>query len=127
MDYNASELEQNSDKCLFMNAGSGSEPQDSRERDAETFCNECVSTEKRDGMKTVKVKLNTIEKVKNFVGVLANYEGYFDLTSDKRVVDAKSIMGIFTMNLTKCMELRIEDTNDNIDDLMRDLRPFLVA
>lgn len=102
-------------------------PHDSREMDTETFCNECVSTEKRDGMKTVKVKLNTIEKVKNFVSVLANYDGYFDLTSDARVVDAKSIMGIFTMNLTKSMELRIIETNDNIEDLMKDLRPFLAA
>lgn len=78
-------------------------------------------------MKTVKVKLNTIEKVKKFVNVLANYDGYFDLTSDMRVVDAKSIMGIFTMNLTKNMELRIIETNDNIEDLMKDLRPFLAA
>ena len=78
-------------------------------------------------MKTVKVRLNTIEKVKKFVSILANYDGYFDLISDMRVVDAKSIMGIFTMNLTKCMELRIIDTNDNIDNLMKDLTPFLAA
>ncbi len=78
-------------------------------------------------MQTVEVRLNTIDKVKNFVRVLANYDGYFDLTSDKRVVDAKSIMGIFTMNLTKNMELRIIETNDNMDDLMRDLQPFMAA
>ena len=78
-------------------------------------------------MQTVEVRLNTIDKVKNFVRVLANYDGYFDLTSDKRVVDAKSIMGIFTMNLTKNMQLRIIETNDNMDDLMRDLQPFMAA
>jgi phosphotransferase system HPr-like phosphotransfer protein len=42
-------------------------------------------------------------------------------------VDAKSIMGILTMNLTKSMELRIDDTKDDMDDLMSALRPFLAA
>jgi phosphotransferase system HPr-like phosphotransfer protein len=78
-------------------------------------------------METVQVRLNTIEKVKNFVSVLANYDGYFKLTSGKRAVDAKSIMGILTMNLTKSMELRIDDTKDDMDDLMSALRPFLAA
>lgn len=78
-------------------------------------------------METVKVKLNTIEKVKKFVSMLAKHDGYFDLKSDMRVVDAKSIMGILTMNLTKCMELRIIQTNDNMEDLMKDLNPFLAA
>ena len=78
-------------------------------------------------METVKVRLNTIEKVKQFVGILASHDGYFDLCSDARVVDAKSIMGIFTMNLTKIMELRIIDTHDNVEEIKKDLRAFLVA
>lgn len=76
-------------------------------------------------MKTIEVKLNTIDKVKKFVNVLAKFDGYFDLTADRHVVDAKSIMGIFTMNLTKNMQLRIVDTNENMDELMKALTPFL--
>lgn len=78
-------------------------------------------------METVKIKLNTIEKVKQFVSVIAGHDGYFDLVGDMGVVDAKSIMGIFTMNLTKSMDLRITETHDNIDEIMRDLSPFLVV
>ncbi len=78
-------------------------------------------------METVKIKLNTIEKVKNFVSILAKHDGYFDLKSDMRIVDAKSIMGILTMNLTKSMELHIIRTNDNMEDLMNDLTPFLAV
>lgn len=47
-------------------------------------------------MKTVTVKLNTIDAVKNFVNIVSKYPFDIDLTSGRYVVDAKSIMGIFS-------------------------------
>ena len=51
-------------------------------------------------MKSYMLDLNSIEKVKGFVSVIGNIEGYFDLVSGRYVVDAKSIMGIFSMDLS---------------------------
>ncbi|MCL1842927.1 MAG: HPr family phosphocarrier protein [Defluviitaleaceae bacterium] len=60
-------------------------------------------------MKTVNVTLDTVEKVKGFVNTVAPLEGDIDLGSDRYVVDAKSIMGIFSLDLTKPLKLTIHD------------------
>ena len=65
-------------------------------------------------MKTVNIVLNTIEKVKGFVNAVSLCEGDFDLSTDRYVVDAKSIMGIFSLDLNKTLRLDIH--NDEIAD-----------
>ena len=50
-------------------------------------------------MKTVKISLNSIDKVKAFVNTIARYDEDFDLVSGRYVIDAKSIMGIFSLDL----------------------------
>jgi len=60
-------------------------------------------------MKTVTITLDTVEKVKGFVNTLAPLDGDFDLVSDRYVVDAKSIMGIFSLDLAKPLTLKIHD------------------
>jgi phosphotransferase system HPr-like phosphotransfer protein len=60
-------------------------------------------------MKTVHINLDSIEKVKGFVNLIAACDGDIDLTSDRYVVDAKSIMGIFSLNLSKNLKLDIHD------------------
>lgn len=62
------------------------------------------------------IRLNNINDIKNFVGVLSGYNGDADVISGSRyVVDAKSIMGLFTLDLSKPVELRLhgEDENEN--------------
>lgn len=59
-------------------------------------------------MATCKVKLNSIENVKNFVDALKSIDGNFELVSGKYVIDAKSIMGIFSLDLTRPLELRTD-------------------
>lgn len=58
-------------------------------------------------MKTVTVNLNSIDKVKSFVKDITKYENDFDLVSGRYVVDAKSIMGIFALDLSKPLKLNI--------------------
>ena len=70
-------------------------------------------------MSTCKVKLNSIENVKNFVNALKSIDGNFELISGKYVIDAKSIMGIFSLDLTRPLELR---TDTDIPD---GITPFL--
>ena len=70
-------------------------------------------------MSTCKVKLNSIENVKKFVDALRSIDGNFELVSGKYVIDAKSIMGIFSLDLTRPLELRTDT------DIPEGVTPFL--
>ena len=76
-------------------------------------------------MKTVQISLNSIGKVKSFVNTISQFEYDFDLISGRYVIDAKSIMGIFSLDLSKPIELAIH-TEENLDDIMEILKPYLV-
>ena len=57
-------------------------------------------------MKTAKISLNSIDKVKAFVNEISKFDCDFDLVSGRYVIDAKSIMGIFSVDLSKAVDLR---------------------
>lgn len=76
-------------------------------------------------MKTVRISLNSIDKVKAFVNEINNYENDFDLVSGRYVIDAKSIMGIFSLDLSKPIELNIHSEN-NIEQILNGLAPYIV-
>ena len=75
-------------------------------------------------MKTVTINLSSIDKVKSFVNDIAKFDSYFYLVSGRYVIDAKSIMGIFSLDLSKPIELNIH-SEDNIDEVMEVLAPYL--
>ena len=50
-------------------------------------------------MKSINIKLDTIDKVKEFVNKINTFDGDFDLVSARYVIDAKSIMGIFSLDI----------------------------
>ena len=77
-------------------------------------------------MKTVKISLNSIDAVKSFVNTVTKYESDFDLVSGRYVIDAKSIMGIFSLDLSKPIELNIH-SEDQIDDILESLKPYIIA
>ena len=58
-----------------------------------------------------RVQLNTIDRVKRFVKICDNYEEDIDLGSGRYIIDAKSIMGIFSFDLTKPLNIRIHSQN----------------
>ena len=76
-------------------------------------------------MKTVTVNLNSIEKVKSFVNDIVKYENDFDLVSGRNYVDAKSIMGIFSLDLSKPIDCNIHAEAD-IDTILKVLAPYTV-
>lgn len=76
-------------------------------------------------MKSVKISLNSIDKVKSFVNIISAYEGDFDLSSNRYVVDAKSIMGIFSLDLGKPLNLNIHD-DKGAEDILEKLKAFIV-
>ena len=76
-------------------------------------------------MKTVQISLNSIGKVKSFINAITQFEYDFDLVSGRYVIDAKSIMGIFSLDLSKPIALAIH-TEENADEIMEVLKPYLV-
>lgn len=77
-------------------------------------------------MKTVDISLNSIDKVKNFVNLINRFDYDFDLVSGRYVIDAKSIMGIFSLDLSKPIALNIYADEKNIDAILTELAPYLV-
>ena len=73
-------------------------------------------------MKSIKISLQMAQNVKEFVKIVQDYPYEIDLKSDKYVVDAKSILGIFSLALSK--PLVVEIHSDNCDDLVEALKKF---
>lgn len=76
-------------------------------------------------MKTVKISLNSIDKVKSFVNDISRFDSDFDLVSGRYVIDAKSIMGIFSLDLSKPIDLNIH-AEDNLDEILAALKNYIV-
>ena len=73
-------------------------------------------------MKSVKIYLEMAHKVKDFVKIVQDYPYEILLKSDKYVVDAKSILGIFSLDLSK--PLTVEIYSDDCADLLKSLEAF---
>ena len=76
-------------------------------------------------MKTVKICLNSIEKVKSFVNDITKFVVDFDLVSGRYVIDAKSIMGIFSLDLSKPIDLSIH-ADEELESILNVLKPYLI-
>ena len=76
-------------------------------------------------MKVVKISLNSIDKVKAFVNEVTKFDTDFDLVSGRYVIDAKSIMGIFSLDLSKPIDLTIHSEED-VADITERLAQFIV-
>ena len=76
-------------------------------------------------MKTVNISLNSIDKVKAFVNDVTKFDTDFDLVSGRYVIDAKSIMGIFSLDLSKPIELTVHSEAE-AEKILDVLKPYLV-
>ena len=78
-------------------------------------------------MKTFNIMLNSIMDVKEFVNIVNRFPYEIDLTSSRYVVDAKSIMGIFSLDLTKPITTEVHcDGSADCEALMNDLKRFMI-
>lgn len=75
-------------------------------------------------MTSVNILLNTINDVKNFVNIVSKYDFEVDLTSGRYVIDAKSIMGIFSLDLSKPIKLDARCEKDA--KFIEEIQPFVV-
>ena len=76
-------------------------------------------------MKTVRISLNSIDKVKSFVNDLAKYDVDFDLVSGRYVIDAKSIMGIFSLDLSKPLKMIVHADSEAAADFVEEAAKFI--
>lgn len=74
-------------------------------------------------MKTVTINLGSIDKVKSFVNDITKFDTDFDLVSGRYVIDAKSIMGIFSLDLSKPIDLNIH-SESNVDEILEVLEKY---
>ena len=78
-------------------------------------------------MKTVRISLNSIDKVKSFVNELVRYSDVdFDLVSGRYVIYAKYIMGIFSLDLYKPIYLNIHADDGEMEDILSHLAPYII-
>ena len=75
-------------------------------------------------MKTVNIKLTSIQDVRDFVDIVTKHNMEIDLASGRYVVDAKSIMGIFSLDLMNPITLTAH--GDDTDKLMKEIKKFIV-
>lgn len=73
-------------------------------------------------MISFKISLVSINDVKDFINIVTDCPYDIDLTSGRYVIDAKSIMGIFSLDLSKPIEINVH--SDNADDLVKALEPY---
>ena len=81
-------------------------------------------------MKKYEIRMTLPESVKRFVNIVNKYDFDMDLRAGRHVVDAKSVLGIFSLDLSRVITLEIED-GDSIPEeqlaaLLEDIKPFLV-
>ena len=74
-------------------------------------------------MKSINIKLSLAENVKTFVNTVNRYPYDMDLRAGRHLVDAKSILGIFSLDLSKPITLEVY--TDDCEDLMNDIQSFL--
>ena len=75
-------------------------------------------------MKSVNIRLSTIQDIRDFVEIVSKEDADIDLCSGRYVVDGKSIMGIFSLDLLNPIKLTVH--SDETGSLLEDLDRFIV-
>lgn len=74
-------------------------------------------------MKCYEICLDAIVKVKDFVNLVNRFDNDFDLRAGRYVIDAKSIMGIFSLDLSKPIQMNVHA--DECDSFLNEISRFL--
>ena len=77
-------------------------------------------------MKTVQVLINTIDKINEFAKIAGKIDEELDLVSDRYIINGKSIMGIFSLNLSRPVQLTIYAEGSRLDEILALLDNFMV-
>lgn len=75
-------------------------------------------------MREVQILLKSIADVKKFVQTITMFSGDFELISGKYIVDAKSILGLFSVDLSKPVTLRIEGDDSKLNEILEAIKEY---
>lgn len=75
-------------------------------------------------MREVQIFLKSIADVKKFVQTITMFSGDFELISGKYIVDAKSILGLFSVDLSKPVTLRIESDDSKLNEVLEAIKEY---
>lgn len=75
-------------------------------------------------MKSMQISLQMASQVKNFVAIVQNVAYDVELRSERYIVDAKSLLGIFSLDLSKPVTVEIH--SDDCNDLLEELKQFAI-
>ena len=78
-------------------------------------------------MKEAVILLNSIDKVKRFVSVASGFDAEIDLVSGRYVIDGKSFIGIFSMELSEPILLRIHENGEKAEQIMNAFKEYVCA
>ena len=73
-------------------------------------------------MKTIKVSIGSYSKIQNFTRIVND----FDLVQGRYVINAKSTMGILSLDISKPIDLNIRDAGSQLDEILKLLEPFTI-
>ena len=76
-------------------------------------------------MMKAKIKFNNIEEVKNYIVKAMHINGDITIKHGKYVINGKSLMGIFSLDLSKPIDLNIH-AEDSADEVLNILKPYMV-
>ena len=76
-------------------------------------------------MSVVKILINSFAKVHRFHQLISRYDGEFDLLQDRYVIDAKSQLGIFSLDISRPIRLRIHN-DEQLDQILESIATYLV-
>lgn len=75
-------------------------------------------------MQEVQISLSTIDTVKQFVHTLTMFEGNFELISGKYIVNAKSILGLFSVDLSNPVLLKIDVEDEKREEVLKAIEEY---
>ena len=77
-------------------------------------------------MKTFDINLSSINDVKEFVNLVNKYDFDVDLASGRYIVDAKAIMGIFSLDLSKPIKVEVHSDSAEAEEFVTALKPYII-
>ncbi len=78
-------------------------------------------------MKTVTLQFLSMDNVTSFVKAIEDFESHFDLIYGQYVVDAKSLLGVMTIDIRNKVDLRIMERNNEMAHIMDAISPYIAA
>ena len=76
-------------------------------------------------MLTVTILLDSVEKVQRFVSKISRYSCGFDVECGNSCVDGKSLVGLFSLDISRPLQLTVKGGESEIEDVLRDINEFM--